>query len=247
MKTTVTVLLFFSLSGLNTSVFRKHYYVKQSMAWNDAQTYCRVHYDDLSTVSSQDLEQFSENTEIIYDYYWIGLQRDAIFLGQWKWSAGGVATINEWFTGEPSSLSEKYVSVHKNLSKMFDSSCSESKSFYCMEVYELILMQQNKTWEEALDYCRQHYTDLASLNSDGIMEKAMTLNTAAQTDDVWTGLRFLAGRWFWVKGDDLQYKAWSVEGEPQCPAMNQHCGALKRNEKVCNPKNCEERLNFLCA
>uniref|UniRef100_A0A673I1L3 C-type lectin domain-containing protein n=1 Tax=Sinocyclocheilus rhinocerous TaxID=307959 RepID=A0A673I1L3_9TELE len=96
--------------------------------------------------------------------------------------------------------------------------------FFCMEVFELILVQQESTWEEALQYCRRHYTDLAVLSSDVIMAETMKKSTAAQTDDVWIGLRFIAGHWFWVNGADLQYKVWSSGGELQCPALNQYCG-----------------------
>ncbi|XDV18769.1 hypothetical protein PO909_024401, partial [Leuciscus waleckii] len=75
-----------------------------------------------------------------------------------------------------------------------------------------ILVYKNKTWDEALDYCRQNYTDLTSLRSHTIMAEVINNTITSQTAYVWTGLRFMAGHWFWVSGDDLQYKAWSTEG-----------------------------------
>ncbi|XP_073714927.1 snaclec 7-like [Misgurnus anguillicaudatus] len=165
----------------------------------------------------------------------------------WRWPDNVEAVIDRWGTGEPNSSNEKCGGVFKDQSTLFDSVCDWQIAFYCMEVYDLVLIQQNKTFEEALDYCRENYADLASLYTDKIMDKAMVITTAAQTDDVWTGLRFLAGQWFWVKGEDLQYKAWSVDADFQCPVTGQHCGAVKRDIKVWELKNCEERLNFLCV
>ncbi|KAK2913444.1 hypothetical protein Q8A67_001843 [Cirrhinus molitorella] len=113
-------------------------------------------------------------------------------------------------------------------------------------VFGPVLVHQNKTWDEALDYCRKEYTDLASLSSETLMEEGINKIITSQTAYVWTGLRFMAGHWFWVSGDDLQYKAWSAEGEVQCPAEHLRCGALDIKEKVWKPTDCEKRQNFLC-
>uniref|UniRef100_A0A671NH72 C-type lectin domain-containing protein n=1 Tax=Sinocyclocheilus anshuiensis TaxID=1608454 RepID=A0A671NH72_9TELE len=130
--------------------------------------------------------------------------------------------------------------------KFHSIACSWPIPFFCMEVFELILVQQESTWEEALQYCRRHYTDLAVLSSDVIMAETMKKSTAAQTEDVWIGLRFIAGHWFWVNGADLQYKVWSSGGELQCPALNQCCGVYNVKQRAWKPAACERRLNFLC-
>ncbi|KAL1271750.1 hypothetical protein QQF64_030766 [Cirrhinus molitorella] len=114
-------------------------------------------------------------------------------------------------------------------------------------VYELIVVHQRSTWDEALEYCRQNYIDLAIINSEDIMEEAKINSAAADTDEVWTGLRFLAGGWFWVNGRAFDYNVWSSDGEPQCPAVNQRCGVYDRTQNVCKPTDCERRLNFLCV
>ncbi|XP_051994914.1 lymphocyte antigen 75-like [Xyrauchen texanus] len=244
MKTTVTVLFFMSLFGLNSSFYVYHFYVNVSMTWDDAQTYCRTHYNDLSTVSSQDLQLLSNNAQ---ENYWIGLQKLDHLKNLWQWSTGEKATINEWDSGEPSDYYQKCGYVKKSNSKLRDLTCSWTLPFYCMEVYELILVQQTNTWEEAVDYCRQHYIDLAIINSENIVVEARNKIKPAQTEDVWTGLRFLAGHWFWVNGDDVDYTAWSVEGDLQCPAMNQRCGAFDRDNNDWKPTDCDRKLNFLCV
>ncbi|XP_051575710.1 secretory phospholipase A2 receptor-like [Myxocyprinus asiaticus] len=245
MKTSVTVLLFMSLFGMSFNFYVIHFFVKESMAWDNALTYCKEHHHDLSTVSKEDLQQLSNNAQD--DYYWIGLKKVNHEQNLWNWSEGGMAVINKWDNEQPDNDAEKCGAVKRSSSKLHDAPCSWAIPFYCMEVFELFLVQQENTWEEALDYCRQHYIDLAIISAEMIMTEAKSTVTAAQTEDVWTGLRFLAGYWFWVNGTDLHYTAWSVEGELQCPAMNQRCGILNRDEKLWKSTDCDRRLNFLCV
>ncbi len=242
-KATMTVFLFLSLFGLNTSLRRKHYYVNNSMKWSDAQSYCKNYYDDLSTVSNEEMQVLSENEQITEDFYWIGLRRS---YWPWRWTGGEVATDVNWDKGQPNYYNEYCCAVKRSSSKVHDADCDETKPFYCMEDMELILVQQESTWEEALLYCRQNYKDLAVLSSDRIMTEAKDQSTAALTDDVWIGLRFIAGHWFWANGEAFEYKGWSSGGELQCPAMNQRCAVLNRNSMVWKPVDCEQRFNFLC-
>ncbi|KAI2662878.1 hypothetical protein H4Q32_001846 [Labeo rohita] len=248
-KASVTVLLFLSLFGLNVSIYRDHFFVNNTVSWNDAQQYCRQYYDDLSTVREKDLQVLSSNSLIKGKYFWIGVQRVSPDITKWIWSEGGKATITFWEDYQPNDYTQKCGAINKDTFKMHDKHCSDNYEFYCMKVYELIVVHQKSTWEEALEYCRQNYTDLAIINSEDIMEEAKINSTVADTDELWTGLRFLAGDWFWVNGDSFDYNVWSSDGdgELQCPAMNQRCGVYDRTQRVCKPTDCERRLNFLCV
>ncbi|XP_056611025.1 dromaiocalcin-1-like [Triplophysa dalaica] len=115
-----------------------------------------------------------------------------------------------------------------------------------MNVSEIVLVHQSESWEGALEYCRHHHDDLASLSSNRSMTDALSKITGDQTQYVWIGLRFLAGRWFWISGDDLIFKVWSSDEQLQCPAQNQRCAALDKNTQTWTPRDCEEKLNFLC-
>ncbi|KAK7176914.1 hypothetical protein R3I93_000988 [Phoxinus phoxinus] len=247
MKASVTVLLFLSLFELNLSVYRFHAFVNETDSWENAQRHCRARYDDLSTVRGKDLQKLSNNPLIKDNYFWIGLERDGEDNNKWIWSEGGQATITFWNKGEPNNDNEKCGAVDKNTYKLCDGDCSAHLGFYCMTAFELILVQKESTWEEALQYCRQNHIDLAILNSEDIMEEAQINSTDAETDEVWIGLRFIAGHWFWVNGEDLGYKVWSAGGEPQCPAMDQRCGVYDRTQNAWKPTDCEQRLNFLCV
>uniref|UniRef100_A0A8C1YJZ7 C-type lectin domain-containing protein n=1 Tax=Cyprinus carpio TaxID=7962 RepID=A0A8C1YJZ7_CYPCA len=124
--------------------------------------------------------------------------------------------------------------------------CTDKYAFFCMNVSEFVLVHQKETWEGALDYCRTHYNDLASLSTKKRMDSALPEITQAETEYVWTGLRFLAGDWFWVSGDDLNYTAWYQNEQPQCPARELRCGALDKQTKLWTHRNCEEKLSFVC-
>ncbi|KAG1959419.1 hypothetical protein F2P79_007151 [Pimephales promelas] len=221
MKAAVALLLFLSVLRLSFSLYRKHFLVNTFMTWEAAQTYCREYHDDLSTVTKEEAQLLSANPGINHAYFWIGLHMSPNNPEQWIWSGGEDENIDNWDIGEPNLLhTEKCGIVRRFNYKLHNLMCSWTLPFYCMNVFELILVRQNKTWDEALDYCRQNYIDLASLRSKKTRAEAITNTIKSQTAYVWTGLRFMAGHWFWVSGDDLQYKAWSVEGELQCPAIN---------------------------
>uniref|UniRef100_A0A8C1T4F6 C-type lectin domain-containing protein n=1 Tax=Cyprinus carpio TaxID=7962 RepID=A0A8C1T4F6_CYPCA len=104
----------------------------------------------------------------------------------------------------------------------------------------------NETWDGALEYCRTHYRDLASLSTKERMASALLESKEAETEYVWTGLRFLAGEWFWVTGDDLNYTAWYENEQPQCPARDLRCGALDKQSNVWTHRDCEEKFSFFC-
>ncbi|KAL1271754.1 hypothetical protein QQF64_030770 [Cirrhinus molitorella] len=210
--------------------------------WSGAQSYCKVHHDDLSTVSNEELQLLSDHP-IVYPFFIVGLYQNT--QNMWKWSTGEPATINKWDFGEPNLDTERCGAVKE--AKFHNIPCTWPLPFFCMEVFELILVQQTSTWEEALQYCRRHYTDLAILSSDVIMTETMNKSRAALTDDVWIGLRFIAGDWLWVNGEDLEYKGWPMGEELKCPAMNQRCGVYNVKQMVWKAVDCECRLNFLCV
>uniref|UniRef100_A0A8C2EVI0 C-type lectin domain-containing protein n=1 Tax=Cyprinus carpio TaxID=7962 RepID=A0A8C2EVI0_CYPCA len=246
MKPTVTVFIFLSLFGLNFSLYRKHIFVNEIMTWENAQKYCRKHHDDLSTVSKEEAQQLSTNPENNNAHFWIGLHMISNNLENWSWSGGEDQKIDYWDIRQPNDIAEQCGCVRRNTAKLHNVVCSLPLPFYCMEVFVPILVHQNKTWDESLNYCRQNYIDLVSLSSQINMEGVINNTITSQTAYVWTGLRFMVGHWFWVSGDNLQYKAWSTVGDPQCPARNLHCGALDRSRNIWQPKDCEEKLNFVC-
>ncbi len=99
-----------------------------------------------------------------------------------------------------------------------------------------VLVHQKETWDGALEYCITHYTDLASLSTSERMNSALLEITQAETEYVWTGLRFLAGDWFWVDVHDLNNTAWYQNKQPRCPAGDLRCEALDKETKLWTQK-----------
>uniref|UniRef100_A0A3B3RFC1 C-type lectin domain-containing protein n=1 Tax=Paramormyrops kingsleyae TaxID=1676925 RepID=A0A3B3RFC1_9TELE len=101
-------------------------------------------------------------------------------------------------------------------------------------------------WEEALEYCRNHYQDLVSLASK--MELTLALQKARNVQGMhfWTGLRFLDDSWLWVDGEPLTNGSWSADPLPKCPAEPFRCGALSTTTGSQEVRSCEEQLSYIC-
>lgn len=69
---------------------------------------------------------------------------------------------------------------------------------------------------------------------------SLCLHLSAKCLQVWTGLRFLAGQWVWVGGEEVLY-----ENMSRCP--KDHCGTLVKNStKPFATRDCTKRRSFLC-
>ncbi|XP_039651470.1 dromaiocalcin-1-like [Perca fluviatilis] len=132
---------------------------------------------------------------------------------------------------------------------MATQNCSARFPFLCY-VDNLVLVKENKTWEEALEHCRALSStsqptlryELVSVQPGEDQDYVMNRVMEADTEEVWAGLRFLAGEWLWVNGASMLYS-----DLPLCPTVVQHCGALsKNNTGSVETKDCSEKRNFLC-
>ncbi|KAA0721452.1 hypothetical protein E1301_Tti020344 [Triplophysa tibetana] len=95
-----------------------------------------------------------------------------------------------------------------------DAPCSPSLTFVCHED-ELILIQKNLSWTEAVRYCRENHVDLVSVDSEKIQLMVTEVLHQASTAEVWLGLRLSCsvGIWFWVNGEITCYQNWAPGNE----------------------------------
>ncbi|XP_016086407.1 secretory phospholipase A2 receptor-like [Sinocyclocheilus grahami] len=244
MKMTLVVLLIMELYGLSSSLMKEHFFVNKEKSWSSAQDQCKTYFHDLSTFTNKNEEQqFLEDAAHQTSDAWVGLYKQS---GVWKWSGGENGIQLAWDTSNEQPDDDGCAFLERGLKKLHDAECTAKYAFFCMNIIEFILVRQKETWEGALEYCQQINNDLASLSTMERMNSALLEITQAETEYVWTGLRFLAGEWFWVNGDDLNYTAWYQNKQPQCPARDLHCGALDKKTNLWTHRNCEEKLNFLC-
>ncbi|KAK2849693.1 hypothetical protein Q7C36_008476 [Tachysurus vachellii] len=230
-----------ALYGLTVSLIREYIYIPQRMIWTTAQNYCREHYGDFATITTEE-----ENKKVIQlvgsnVWTWIGLNRTAPHVDIWQWSDGEKTNFTHWRSNEPNDLSLDGEScVINSPYGWYDVSCQVGNSFICSRRF--MLVKEKKTWEEALQYCRTYYSNLAIVDSQTVLDLLKTETEEAQTASVWTGLRFLDGQWFWVNGTTLG----SLVSLPTCPIQSYSCGAYNFNTYVWENRDCSEELNFIC-
>lgn len=242
MKTAVRLLLLTALCMLVFCVVGKHIYISKRMRWSEARKYCMEHHTDLSTVHSQ--EEYAQLNDIRNNNSrcWIGLYRDDNIL---KWSDGENATL--WMGSQLKDVNKSVdngcVVLYKN--GLAETDCNNKRHFLCFENC-LVLVKENKTWEEAMEHCRHHHTDLANLPSKSTLSHALRISKEAQTEHVWTSLHYLADSWLWVNRDSGERQAWHQE-MPQCPAWSLRCGVISLEGKAWGSWDCGDKLNFICS
>ncbi|KAK2899954.1 hypothetical protein Q8A73_013083 [Channa argus] len=85
---------------------------------------------------------------------------------------------------------------------------------------KVILIKQDKTWNEALNYCRKKYHDLVSITSPNIQAEVQEEAKKAKTTHLWIGLRYTCtlDLWFWVSDEPVCYDNWDL------PKKTNECG-----------------------
>uniref|UniRef100_A0A3B4GWM1 C-type lectin domain-containing protein n=1 Tax=Pundamilia nyererei TaxID=303518 RepID=A0A3B4GWM1_9CICH len=143
-----------------TVLSNSHYhFVNESLNWYEAQSFCRLKYNDLATIYNMNDENQLIST--------LGCNYK-----RWLWSDGsGRADFTKWSPGEPinsggiESCGEMYANGFWN-----DAPCGVNKA--C-----------GQTWPSSQNFCRQKHTDLACVHSE---EGNVAINTL--TYRVWMGL-----------------------------------------------------------
>uniref|UniRef100_A0A3B4AGX4 C-type lectin domain-containing protein n=1 Tax=Periophthalmus magnuspinnatus TaxID=409849 RepID=A0A3B4AGX4_9GOBI len=80
----------------------------------------------------------------------------------------------------------------------------------CSLIYMYHFIDVAMTWTEAQQYCRQHYTDLATIHNTEDLDKLTRPST--YTGDAWIGLFDDVASWKGVMGNDSNSWRWSVTG-----------------------------------
>ncbi|XP_074500928.1 C-type lectin BML-2-like isoform X2 [Sebastes fasciatus] len=103
-----------------------------------------------------------------------------------------------------------------------DNNCENNYTAVCLYVrgpnVTFILINIPMTWTEAQSYCRDRYTDLASVRNMTDNQKVQELVPAGES--VWIGL--FRDSWKWSDGSNSSFRYWGA-GEPNNDAGKEPC------------------------
>uniref|UniRef100_A0A3Q3RAX2 C-type lectin domain-containing protein n=1 Tax=Monopterus albus TaxID=43700 RepID=A0A3Q3RAX2_MONAL len=166
--------------------------INENKTWVEALYYCREHHHDLVYISNLDEQRWVQDRakKANSPYVWLGL-RYTCTLGFWFWVSDNVVSYENWapngkldecdMSGAMDSGGQHdWTSKQENM--RFNFICSKDK---------VILINESKIWEQALNYCREHHHDLRAKK--------------ANSNYVWMGLRYTCAleMWFWTENCDM--------------------------------------------
>ncbi|XP_023202400.1 macrophage mannose receptor 1-like isoform X2 [Xiphophorus maculatus] len=236
-----------NLSWIDNSCQTPNHFIcyNDKKTWQEAQSYCRENHTDLISGTKQLQDGAVKNVmDSRSDYSHIGLFRDT-----WRWSDISSFSFRHWnndFNYPESNSGQCATTVFNDGGRWTNVDCDNKKPFICYED-KVILIKENKTWEDALTYCRDHYHDLVTItNMDDqrwIQEKVKN----ASTPFVWIGLHYIWSLrfWVWVSDEEVSYENWASPGQMgDCDvsgAMETGGGHkwFKRNDS--------DLFNFICS
>ncbi|KAK3548203.1 hypothetical protein QTP70_005176 [Hemibagrus guttatus] len=180
MKSLFFIFLMVVGCGVAVGLTREYIFFNYDYSWYSAQSHCRQHYRDLATVTSND-----ENERLLqsgFGFYssWIGLYMSSS--GTWTWADGDPSLFQKWNEGSLYFQYNNYCAYTYYNGLWLDGYCENGKSFYCYRF--LILVKENKTWEEAQEFCRTNYTGLASVTSKTSLRQLNLEAVGTETESV---------------------------------------------------------------
>ncbi|KAK1890345.1 Macrophage mannose receptor 1 [Dissostichus eleginoides] len=232
---------------------QKYFFIDESKNWLQAQSYCRENHTDLvSGLEQINSDEFKERVEelkervkefngqdIFNKFLWIGLFREI-----WSWSDEKNFSFRHWDPVSFVDVASKTCAMTTSNGKWSSDNCMDQKHFYCYDD-KVILIKENKTWDDALDYCRAKHRDLVSITDSHQQRWVQEGAKMADTEFVWLGMRYTCtlDLWFWVIDRLVCYDNWAqedkIEGCDRATAMKRDGKWYERREG--------DVLNFICA
>uniref|UniRef100_A0A8C4X413 C-type lectin domain-containing protein n=1 Tax=Erpetoichthys calabaricus TaxID=27687 RepID=A0A8C4X413_ERPCA len=101
---------------------------------------------------------------------------------------------------------------------------------------EFFFVNQSTSWATAQNYCRTHFTDLAVLKGEDMLNNVSSALSRLKVPSVWFGLtRHNLTCWTWMDGTPLEVANW-IPGEPNNFNLCEECAEMiggKWNDNSC--------------
>ncbi|XP_008277950.1 cell wall protein IFF6-like [Stegastes partitus] len=258
MKWSLTVFLLTGLCALTHCRPHRYHFIRTATTWLKAQMYCRELHTDLATV--YDIEDMNrvvntaqDATGGFKDRAWIGLYEN---LTNWRWSRSdqrrGPFSDEEgddfrgWDVSQPDNFLGDEMCVNMGSAGGWeDSPCFLQNPFICYNETannsrQFTVIEKKMSWSDAQLYCRDRYTDLASVRNEEENRKIQRLTKESST---WIGL-FRTREW--SDQSDSTYRYWR-EGQPDHVGRELSCTATDLgNAGLWSDEDCSKQLSFIC-
>ncbi|XP_047246063.1 secretory phospholipase A2 receptor-like [Girardinichthys multiradiatus] len=246
-------ILLFSLAANRLRRFNPS---ESKLNWTEAGNKCIGEGGSLLSLNDEEdvsmIHRFLENTSEIRKV-WLGLEQKNTSIP--TWSNGDKFIFDESTTEKQGK--QLCEAIQNGTWKGFN--CSEKKAFMCQKGNNYSLVAIEKNWCQAMQHCKTHYTNLASINDAQQNEE---LRNKSEGKSFWIGLQYDKFQWMDNSCSTFSY----VEGsEPKCFVVNvdqkgQWNTVPCRNDEttICykgnvkirlieEPKTWEEALNYCTA
>ncbi|XP_014827210.1 PREDICTED: C-type mannose receptor 2-like [Poecilia mexicana] len=228
---------------------QKYHLIYESKNWTEAQSYCREKHTDLISGKKQlqdgEVNKGLNLTTANSRYIFIGLFSDT-----WMWSDGNSSSFRHWnlkFDNQRINSGQCAMTVFDDGGRWRNENCNKKKPFICYDESTIILIKENKTWHEALTYCRTNHHGLVTITVSDEQRRVQKKAQFASTPFVWMGLHYACTLdvWFWVSDEAVSYENWNQDGPMDDCDMS---GAMETggNHKWFK-KNDTEKFNFICS
>ncbi len=107
-----------------------------------------------------------------------------------------------------------------------------------------VLIRENKSWSDALNYCRLYHTDLATIENQDENTKLQLLLTDQNVDSAYIGL--YRNTWKWSDQSSSVFRAWKFS-EPNNFKGNEFCAQLSVLNAQWNDVSCSFKLRYVCS
>uniref|UniRef100_A0A8B9JHP7 C-type lectin domain-containing protein n=1 Tax=Astyanax mexicanus TaxID=7994 RepID=A0A8B9JHP7_ASTMX len=177
-----------------------------------------------------------------------------LFIWSWIWSDGSNSSYRDWNTGEPNNKeSEICIQLQgKNGYRWADVACHWPNPFVCYDALcnrsfcgtrQFHVVNYNKSWTEAQKYCRENFTDLATIENQEEMN-AVKAAINGSSGLFWIGLKIYTS-WIWSDGSNSSYRNWSI-GKPDNLVGDNCVQLLNESEYSWNDAGCIWGSPFIC-